>query len=72
MAFCIGGAGAPASTSGRNGNRDPWVRRTTVLLLAVLLLTTTLAAQDFSHPDSEPAPAGPLIQQANDALAAGD
>ena len=42
------------------------------LLLAALLLTPALAAQDFSHPDSEPAPQAALIQQANDALAASD
>jgi Flp pilus assembly protein TadD len=53
--------------------RDAWVRRSTVLLLlAALLATPALAAQDFSHPDSEPAPEAALIQQANDALAASD
>ena len=53
-------------------HRDAWVRRSTVLLLAALLVTPALAAQDFSHPDSEPAPEAALIQQANDALAASD
>ena len=37
-----------------------------------LLIAPALAAQDFSHPDSEPAPEAALIQQANDALAASD
>ncbi len=31
-----------------------------------------MPAQDFSHPDTQPDPRAPLIQQANDALAAGD
>jgi cytochrome c-type biogenesis protein CcmH/NrfG len=53
-------------------HRDAWVRRSTVLLLAALLAAPALAAQDFSHPDSEPAPEAALIQQANDALAASD
>ena len=54
-------------------HRDAWVRRSTVLLLlAALLIAPALAAQDFSHPDSEPAPEAALIQQANDALAASD
>jgi len=35
-------------------------------------LATHLPAQDFSHPDTEPAPQTALIQQANDALSAGD
>jgi predicted Zn-dependent protease len=53
--------------------RDAWVRRSIVLLLAALLAAPALAfAQDFSHPDSEPAPETALIQQANDALAASD
>jgi Flp pilus assembly protein TadD len=42
------------------------------LLLAAFLIAPALAAQDFSHPDSEPAPKAALIQQANDALAASD
>ena len=42
------------------------------LLLAALFIAPALAAQDFSHPDSEPAPEAALIQQANDALAASD
>jgi predicted Zn-dependent protease len=53
------------------GNRDQWVIRSTTLL-AVFLLTANLAAQDFSQPGSGPAPQAALIQQANDALAAGD
>jgi predicted Zn-dependent protease len=52
--------------------RDAWDHRSTLLLLAALLLSPALAAQDFSHPDSEPAPQAALIQQANDALAASD
>ncbi|MGP8258322.1 MAG: tetratricopeptide repeat protein [Acidobacteriaceae bacterium] len=52
--------------------RDAWMLRAATLLLAALLLTPALAAQDFSHPDSEPAPQAALIQQANDALAASD
>jgi Flp pilus assembly protein TadD len=52
--------------------RDAWVRRLTVLLLAAFFIAPALAAQDSSHPDSEPAPAAALIQQANDALAASD
>lgn len=46
-----------------------------VLLLIVALglaLVPALPAQDFSHPDTRPAPQAALIQQANDALAAGD
>jgi Tfp pilus assembly protein PilF len=39
---------------------------------ALPLLTLYLPAQDFSHPDTRPAPETSLIQQANDALAAGD
>ena len=45
------------------------------LLLAVALslsLTPALPAQDFSHPDTQPNPLAAPIQQANDALAAGD
>jgi tetratricopeptide (TPR) repeat protein len=41
-------------------------------LIPVLLLAATLPAQDFSHPDTQPAPQAALIQKANDALAAGD
>ncbi len=41
-------------------------------LLLILLAAANLAAQDFSHPSSEPAPQAALIQQANDALAGGD
>jgi Flp pilus assembly protein TadD len=42
------------------------------LLLAAFLAAPALAAQDFSQPESEPAPQAALIQQANDALAASD
>jgi Flp pilus assembly protein TadD len=42
-------------------------------MLAVgLALAPALSAQDFSHSDTQPAPQTALIQQANDALAAGD
>jgi Tfp pilus assembly protein PilF len=41
-------------------------------LLAVILIPASLFAQDFSHPDTEPAPGAALIQKANDALASGD
>ena len=64
--------GCPASYRDACIRRDAWVRRSTVLLLAALLAAPALAAQDFSHPDSEPAPEAALIQQANDALAASD
>lgn len=40
--------------------------------LATILIAAPLRAQDFSHPDTEPAPQAALIQKANDALAAGD
>jgi Flp pilus assembly protein TadD len=52
--------------------RDAWVVRAATLLLTAFLIAPALAAQDFSHPDSEPAPEAALIQQANDALAASD
>ena len=42
------------------------------VLLPSLLFASALPAQDFSHPDTEPAPQAALIQKANDALAAGD
>jgi Flp pilus assembly protein TadD len=42
------------------------------LLLAAFLIAPVLAAQDFSQPESEPAPEAALIQQANAALAASD
>ena len=42
------------------------------LLLATTMLALPLCAQDFSHPDTEPAPQAALIQKANDALAGGD
>ena len=54
-------------------HRDAWDHgSTTLLLLATLLVVPALAAQDFSHTDSETAPQVALIQQANDALAASD
>ena len=40
--------------------------------IAAALLTLPAPAQDFSHPDTEPAPIAALVQKANDALAAGD
>ncbi|HWB32091.1 MAG TPA: tetratricopeptide repeat protein [Acidobacteriaceae bacterium] len=42
------------------------------LVLLALLTPLPLRAQDFSHPDTRPAPQTPLIQQANNDLAAGD
>jgi Flp pilus assembly protein TadD len=53
-------------------HRDEGKTLAVTLLLAILLLAPALAAQDFSHPDSGPAPQAALIQQANDALAASD
>jgi Flp pilus assembly protein TadD len=53
-------------------HRDEWVIRAATLLLVALLVAPALLAQDFSHPDSEPAPQTALIQPANDALAASD
>jgi Tfp pilus assembly protein PilF len=38
----------------------------------VVALTLSAAAQDFSHSDTHPDPSAALVQQANDALAAGD
>jgi predicted Zn-dependent protease len=38
----------------------------------VLFSALTLSAQDFSQPESKPAPSAALVQQANDALASGD
>jgi predicted Zn-dependent protease len=58
--------------------RDAWDShdacrwRCAIFLLTVLLLAPVIAAQDFSQPDSEPAPQAALIKQANDALAASD
>jgi tetratricopeptide (TPR) repeat protein len=40
--------------------------------IASTLLAISLPAQDFSHPDTQPAPSAAFVQQANDALAAGD
>jgi tetratricopeptide (TPR) repeat protein len=42
------------------------------LLCALLLLAPGLHAQDFSHPDTPPNPQAALVQQANDAIAAGN
>src|ERR1019366_4837573 len=53
-------------------HRDEWGLLAATCLLAALLAAPALAAQDFSHPDSGPAPQTPLIQQANAALAASD
>jgi len=41
-------------------------------VLAALALACASHAQDFSHPETRPAPQTPLIQQANDALSSGD
>ena len=41
-------------------------------VLALLFIACVSRAQDFSHPDTRPAPQIPLIQQANDALSSGD
>jgi Tfp pilus assembly protein PilF len=46
--------------------------RLALSLVAAILLAPALLAQDFSHPDTVPAPQNVLIQKANDALAAGD
>jgi predicted Zn-dependent protease len=48
--------------------------RAATLLLAVALVAAApaLPAQDFNHPDTQPAPSAALVQQVNDALAAGD
>src|ERR1017187_10152290 len=43
-----------------------------IALLFAAALPAVLPAQDFSHPDTAPAPQAALIQKANDALAAGD
>src|ERR1017187_8143733 len=43
-----------------------------IALLFAAALSAVLPAQDFSHPDTAPAPQAALIQKANDALAAGD
>ena len=57
-----------------NAQPNP-ARLAAAFLLAValgILLASALHAQDFSHPDTQPAPQAALIQQANDALAASD
>jgi tetratricopeptide (TPR) repeat protein len=55
---------------------DPRLTRTTNATLLTLLLATALPAmllaQDFSQTQTKPSPTAPLIQQANDALAAAD
>jgi predicted Zn-dependent protease len=43
-----------------------------LLVAALVAAIPALPAQDFSHPDTEPAPTAALVQQANDALTAGD
>ena len=60
----------PPASQAERGRCDRLLAAT--LLLAALLVAPALAAQDFSQPDSEPAPGAALIQQANDALAASD
>jgi predicted Zn-dependent protease len=45
---------------------------TTAILAALLLAPAAVHPQDFSQPTSKPDPSTPLINQANDALAAGD
>lgn len=52
--------------------RRPLSRRIALVLAFSLSAASALAAQDFSHPDTQPDPKAALIQQANDALAAGD
>jgi Tfp pilus assembly protein PilF len=52
--------------------RTPRTRKVANCLFATILIAAPLNAQDFSHPDTEPAPQAALIQKANDALAAGD
>jgi hypothetical protein len=42
------------------------------IVVAILLHPATVPAQDFSHPDTRPAPQAALIQQANDAISARD
>ena len=44
----------------------------TLGVLAAFFLCAMLPAQDLSHPDTPPTPSSALIQQANDALAAGN
>ena len=39
---------------------------------SLILASSLVFAQDFSQPDTEPSPQAPLIQKANEALAAGD
>ncbi|MDP9051437.1 MAG: tetratricopeptide repeat protein [Acidobacteriota bacterium] len=51
-------------------NSAALLRLSAVCLFAAL--TLSLPAQDFSHPDTPPDPSAALVQQANDALAAGD
>ena len=46
--------------------------RLAVACISTVLLTPALPAQDFSHPDTQPAPQAALIQKANDALSTGD
>jgi Flp pilus assembly protein TadD len=54
---------------------QPKLPRPVASLATLTLLTASFLAspaQDFSQPDSKPDPTAPLIQQANDLLAAGD
>src|ERR1035437_1380513 len=46
--------------------------RLALSLVAAILLAPAPLAQDFSHPDTAPAPQNALIQKANEALDAGD
>jgi len=48
------------------------LRCAAICIFAALLRPVPLTAQDFSHPDTQPAPQAALVQKANDALAAGD
>jgi tetratricopeptide (TPR) repeat protein len=52
--------------------RTTHLRHSILLLAAAILVLPALVAQNFSAPDSQPAPQAALIQKANDALAAGD
>jgi len=69
---------APQSATFTVSNPQPFSKsragrnRCAATLLAALLFAASLPAQDFSHPDTEPAPQTAEIQQANKALAASD
>jgi Flp pilus assembly protein TadD len=47
-------------------------RRHLSILCMFAIFAASLPAQDFSHPDTQPNPQAALVQQANDAIAAGD